>query len=109
MINMLVETEDLSDGANDVVSIRLRGLPADFGNGPVRHLVHYAFGEPLNGLFLFRSERPELGAPARDFTRSQTFELFLELDDGRRHFASLQARHHALHFLMNDRLGVFGR
>ena len=68
MVNMLIQPKDLSDGADDVVPIRLRGLFANFRYRPVGDLVHHAFGERFDGLFLLRSQRAELGSPARDFS-----------------------------------------
>ncbi len=54
---MLIQAENLSDGGDDVVPVGLRGLAADFRDGSVGDLVHHAFGERFDGLFLLRSQR----------------------------------------------------
>ena len=49
---------------------------------------------------------PNLRRILFDLARADLFQLLLQADDGRRDLLHLEPRHHALHFLRHDRLGV---
>ena len=53
-------------------------------------------------------ERSEVAAHLFDLAGADLFELLLQADDGGRDLGHLEARHHALHFLGDQRLGVVG-
>ena len=72
----------------------------------MRDLVDDAAGQRVQRLFLLRGERPEAAAHLFDLAGANLFELLLQADDGGRDLGHFEARHHALHFFGDQRLGV---
>src|SRR5579885_982994 len=104
---MVPEPEYPADHADEVMTIRLDGLPSELRDWTMRDLVHNTAGKRFDGFFLLGRELAEPGADPLDFSDAQLIELFLEADDGRGDLPRFKPRHHTLHLFGDDLFGLF--
>ena len=83
---------------------RRRFQSADRG---MHDLVDDAARQRFDGHFLVGSHRAQSSAHAINLGLANGFEMLLQVDDGRNHIESLQARVEFLHLAIDDRLRLF--